>query len=211
MEGLDGTIASTDQSSREPSLSPKITRATFREPPVSSVSGPSSTSKVGHASGYLDPVFADGSSASAPKKGKAKAGTKGKNKSGKRYTAVSYDDEQPNEEEEDEGEEDQLLKDRRGRMMGLGAAGGKTKGIKKAMKKSGLDEYEKALWQWVNVEDLDGFLEEVSCCRLPLASDILDGQHRFTHITKAKGYTALPWPESSISCQLSIPTCPGLS
>ncbi|WVQ76748.1 hypothetical protein IAR50_006422 [Cryptococcus sp. DSM 104548] len=27
--------------------------------------------------------------------------------------------------------------------------------------KSGLDEYEKALWKWVNVEDLDGFLQEV--------------------------------------------------
>jgi autophagy-related protein 9 len=29
--------------------------------------------------------------------------------------------------------------------------------------KQGLNEYEKALWQWVNVDDLDGFLQEVSC------------------------------------------------
>jgi hypothetical protein len=28
--------------------------------------------------------------------------------------------------------------------------------------KQGLNEYEKALWQWVNVDDLDGFLQEVS-------------------------------------------------
>jgi autophagy-related protein 9 len=28
-------------------------------------------------------------------------------------------------------------------------------------KKEGLNEYEKALWKWVNVDDLDGFLQEV--------------------------------------------------
>ena len=30
--------------------------------------------------------------------------------------------------------------------------------------KVGLDEYEKALWNWVNVDDLDGFLQEVGFC-----------------------------------------------
>ncbi|ODO03086.1 hypothetical protein I350_05931 [Cryptococcus amylolentus CBS 6273] len=34
-------------------------------------------------------------------------------------------------------------------------------GNRRKTPKSGLDEYEKALWKWVNVEDLDGFLQEV--------------------------------------------------
>lgn len=29
--------------------------------------------------------------------------------------------------------------------------------------KQGLDEYERALWSWVNVYNLDAFLQEVSC------------------------------------------------
>lgn len=32
----------------------------------------------------------------------------------------------------------------------------------KPLSKQGLNEYEKALWKWVNVDDLDGFLQEVS-------------------------------------------------
>lgn len=28
--------------------------------------------------------------------------------------------------------------------------------------KGGLDEYDKALWDWVNVQDLDSFLQDVS-------------------------------------------------
>jgi hypothetical protein len=32
----------------------------------------------------------------------------------------------------------------------------------RAVGKQGLNDYEKALWGWVNVDDLDGFLQEVS-------------------------------------------------
>jgi hypothetical protein len=39
-------------------------------------------------------------------------------------------------------------------MPGVGKEGGK----------AGLNEYERALWKWVNVDDLDGFLQDVSCC-----------------------------------------------
>jgi autophagy-related protein 9 len=42
-----------------------------------------------------------------------------------------------------------------GRYTGLGV-----KNVQQ--QKGGLDEYEKALWNWVNVDDLDGFLQEVS-------------------------------------------------
>ena len=54
------------------------------------------------------------------------------------------------EDEDGEGEQERL-----GRRAGLGVvkAGGTGK--------VGLDSYERALWQWVNVDDLDGFLQEV--------------------------------------------------
>jgi len=72
------------------------------------------------------------------RKGKVKAGDKG----GRRYHTV------PNGE--DDEEEPHL-----GRYAGLGMVkGGGTK-------KTGLDAHEKALWKWVNVDDLDGFLQEV--------------------------------------------------
>jgi autophagy-related protein 9 len=34
--------------------------------------------------------------------------------------------------------------------------------------KEGLNDYEKALWKWVNVDDLDGFLQEVSSNEIPM-------------------------------------------
>lgn len=36
-------------------------------------------------------------------------------------------------------------------------------GAQQTRGKVGLNEYEKALWRWVNVDDLDAFLQEVSC------------------------------------------------
>lgn len=35
--------------------------------------------------------------------------------------------------------------------------------VERPKTKQGLNEYEKALWKWVNVQDLDAFLQEV--CR----------------------------------------------
>jgi autophagy-related protein 9 len=40
--------------------------------------------------------------------------------------------------------------------------------------KGGLNDYEKALWKWVNVDDLDGFLQEVSFLRLSFLWDTAD-------------------------------------
>jgi autophagy-related protein 9 len=34
--------------------------------------------------------------------------------------------------------------------------------------REGLNDYEKALWKWVNVDDLDGFLQEVSSNEIPM-------------------------------------------
>jgi len=53
--------------------------------------------------------------------------------------------------------------------------------------KGGLNDYEKALWKWVNVDDLDGFLQEVSSLRLSLLWDTADG--RSTYSTKEKDST----------------------
>ena len=39
-------------------------------------------------------------------------------------------------------------------------------GLPRERRKEGLNEYEKALWSWVNVDDLDGFLQEVSLIAL---------------------------------------------
>lgn len=55
--------------------------------------------------------------------------------------------------------------------------------------KSGLDDYERALWQWVNVEDLDGFLQEVRLQMLPMDAHhmsgvrLLQGQRNLVHRT----------------------------
>ena len=67
---------------------------------------------------------------------------------GRQYASVPEEDEEE-EEEEEEGEPHT-----RGRYAGFG--------IKRmTANKSGLDDYQRALWNWVNVEDLDGFLQEV--------------------------------------------------
>ncbi|KAL7422199.1 autophagy protein atg9 [Cryptotrichosporon argae] len=73
------------------------------------------------------------------------ASTKGKTKGkGKhKYHAVSAD------AADDEEAEDP------GRYAGLGVTG------RRGDAKAGLDERERALWKWVNVDDLDGFLQEV--------------------------------------------------
>jgi len=86
---------------------------------------------------YLDPAVPP----PKDRKGKGKV----KNQGAKKYLAV------PTQEEEEE--EDQSAKGM-GRYAGFArrARGGK----------NGLDDYETALWDWVNVDDLDGFLQEVS-------------------------------------------------
>lgn len=109
---------------------------TFREPvrpspPVRTVSGTSSGKRKSPMKGYLDPPL---SSSTTSRKGKVKAKTK--TAGGRWYHEVGRHDE---EEDEDD----------------LGGAPARPLG------KQGLNEYEKALWKWVNVEDLDGFLQEV--------------------------------------------------
>jgi hypothetical protein len=52
--------------------------------------------------------------------------------------------------------------------------------------KGGLNDYEKALWKWVNVDDLDGFLQEVSSHLTPECKTA-DG--RYTHSTREKDST----------------------
>jgi len=137
-----------DRTSRDPSTSPEHVVSprvvpTFREPPrpgpprrqssgSKKVSTPSP--RLLNGQGYLDPTIPS----PLDRKGKVKAGDKG----GRRYHTV------PNGE--DDEEEPHL-----GRYAGLGMVkGGGTK-------KTGLDAHEKALWKWVNVDDLDGFLQEV--------------------------------------------------
>jgi len=75
------------------------------------------------------------------RKGKAKT----RNQNGKKYLAA------PSHEDAEEETPSRGA----GRYAGLGL-----KSLQQ--RKGGLDEYEKALWNWVNVDDLDGFLQEVS-------------------------------------------------
>jgi hypothetical protein len=150
-----------EESSREPSTSPEAPPKgvpTFREGPRpgpperldssrverkgrtgSGGSGSGSGSRLSVGEGYLDPKIPS----SKRLKGKGKA--KEKARAGKKYLAV------PEEVEEDEEE----VEEDRGRLSGFGRS--KTR----VEKKVGLNEYEKALWRWVNVDDLDGFLQEV--------------------------------------------------
>jgi hypothetical protein len=72
------------------------------------------------------------------RKGKGKA----RNQGGRTYHALPVNAE---DGEVDEAEE----------------ATGHRAGATKPPRKVGLNDYEKALWRWVNVEDLDGFLQEV--------------------------------------------------
>ena len=148
--GLEGTALEGTEggSSRDPSTSPEKPKApTFREVPGYKPSPtPRSASRgadgklvngAGQAwQGYLDPPTSKG-------KGKAKE----KTKSGKKYLAV------PSGEVDEEDDRDTEDVSGRGRK---GYRGGRI------LPKSGLNAYEKALWKWVNVDDLDGFLQEVS-------------------------------------------------
>jgi autophagy-related protein 9 len=65
--------------------------------------------------------------------------------------------------------------------------------------KGGLNDYEKALWQWVNVDDLDGFLQEVSFLRPSILWDTADS--RSTHSIKEKDSTVYSSLNSLISCE----------
>ncbi|WWD05169.1 hypothetical protein V865_003242 [Kwoniella europaea PYCC6329] len=150
--GLEATNTNLGESSisRDPSTSPELNRPnkpfppTFREPSNGSISRPNPipSSRQTSSSGYLDPTFT--SEAESSKKGKGKAKAKSRDKGGRKYHAL------PAQEEEDEHEE----RGDRGRYTGL-------QGRKDKIGRKGLNDYEKALWKWVNVEDLDGFLQEV--------------------------------------------------
>ncbi|WVF69103.1 hypothetical protein IAT40_003877 [Kwoniella sp. CBS 6097] len=143
--GLDETRLA--QSSVAPSTSPESTHTrlpTFREP--SAIGRPSpprrSSSKksqpspgLTNGSGYLDPSIP--SPSAGPSRIKNKNRTR--NKAGRKYHGL------PAQDEEDEDTEDR-----------------EATGVKKSvLPRTGLNEYEKALWKWVNVEDLDGFLQDV--------------------------------------------------
>ncbi|RXK40333.1 hypothetical protein M231_02447 [Tremella mesenterica] len=111
---------------------------------------------------------------------------KSKRKGGKKYISVAMDDfhdalREPLGEAYKDGDENDLDDERDGilrkgksrsgsegggtRRRGTSSAGrrsrAKGKGKMVTMGKTGLNEYEKALWKWVNVNDLDGFLQEV--------------------------------------------------
>lgn len=140
--------ASRDQSqSTSPTRVKRARSPTFREPPtvrpaapVRASSGVPAKKASPRNSGYLDPPVQD---EARKAKGKSKGKEKAKNQGGRRYVAIAAS------AEEDEG--DQLDEER-------------------PEKKVGLDPYERALWRWVNVEDLDGYLQEVSC-QTPGAED----------------------------------------
>jgi autophagy-related protein 9 len=136
-------------SSHDPSTSPDIRPAsssrrtpTFREPPhIARPSPPVRSASSSSKKASPRPQsqgYLDPPISSVDRKGKGKA----KNQGGRRYQAlpVNADDE----------EEDEALQ------YGAGA---------RSIHKTGLNEYERALWRWVNVEDLDGFLQEVSSLR----------------------------------------------
>lgn len=129
-----------DATNLEPSaaVSPPRRVPTFREPIRPSIpvraSSASSSKRKSPRAGYLDPPESSGS---ASRKGKGKAKTVG----GRKYHQVAAG---VGREQDDED--------------GYGA------NIRKPLSKQGLDEYEKALWKWVNVDDLDGFLQEVGRC-----------------------------------------------
>ena len=115
-----------------------------------------------------------------------------RDKGGRRYHAVVANG---------DGEEEEEVGRGRGRYAGLGTV----KGDDGGMGKTGLDGYQRALWRWVNVDDLDGFLQEVrqSGC-LPSSVCHTSGLRltglRCTRTTRERGYTASPLQESSISC-----------
>ncbi|KAK8858925.1 hypothetical protein IAR55_003156 [Kwoniella newhampshirensis] len=157
--GMEGTgiggSSMPDDGSREPSTSPEQPSArlpTFRQPaPVVRPSPPRRTyptaSKKPHSSplrltngpGYLDPSV-------PPLLSKGKGKVKATDKAGRKYQSLPA---------QEEGDDDGEQESERGRYAGLG-------GVRRgAPSRNGLNDYEKALWKWVNVEDLDGFLQEV--------------------------------------------------
>ena len=163
METTNGQSTFPNAASQDPSSSPEQARSTsirsqptFREvnirPGPPSRNASSSSKKKPRASlvssqgkSYLVPSI-------PPPSDKGKGKSKAREKGGRRYISVPAQD--AHDEDEDEDEEGSKL---RGRLAGFaGIRGG-------ALRKTGLNEYEKALWKWVNVEDLDGFLQEVSC------------------------------------------------
>lgn len=83
----------------------------------------------------MDPPL---SSSATSRKGKGKA----KNLGGRKYHQVGNHDDDDGEGEGDEREQGETKRSR-------------------PLSKQGLNDYEKALWKWVNVDDLDGFLQEV--------------------------------------------------
>ncbi|WVQ96605.1 hypothetical protein IAU59_003710 [Kwoniella sp. CBS 9459] len=149
--GLDETRlahSSIGATSRDPSTSPEPTHTrlpTFREPSVIGRPSPprrvSSSKKtqaspgLTNGSGYLDPSIPSPSAGPSRIKGKAKI----RNKGGRKYHGLPA--------QEEEGEDIDVH-------AGKGAR-------PSVLPRTGLNEYEKALWKWVNVEDLDGFLQEV--------------------------------------------------
>lgn len=153
--GLDGIASSSSAgASREHSTSPvaqpgrSARSATFRAPPIvrptpaRNTSGSSKVASPRPVAGYLDPPISEAGSERSVSFGRVRDKGKGKerNQGGRRYVSIA-------------AEEDDV--DARG-------DGEATRPKPKA----GLNEYERALWRWVNVEDLDGYLQEV---RLQLA------------------------------------------
>lgn len=133
--GLGMTGADTAAASSKP---------TFREVPVplsptalsrQTSKSPAKSPRMGKGEGYLDPTILSVASGSR-NSGKGKERTR--RKGGHKYHSLHVQD----EEEEEPPESDAL----------------RTRG------KVGLNAYEKALWKWVNVDDLDGFLQEVRPC-----------------------------------------------
>lgn len=179
MENTAAESSSTPFSPREPSTSPEIRPAnasrrtpTFREPPaVSRPPGPArltsgssnkASPRISGGQGYLDPPLH-----SVDRKGKGKA----RNQGGRTYHALPANA----EDDEVDGTEE---------ATGYGAGA-------RPPRKVGLNDYERALWRWVNVEDLDGFLQEVrdkftrqDCARRTARADLC---FRSTRTTKAKG------------------------
>lgn len=151
--GLEGTVADSVRPSEIGHASPGAgegstvprTVPTFREPP--GMTGHPSTARSTRPSprqelrqaqsgrGRAEPAYLDPPSMdSTTRKGKGKA--KAKQSGGRQYHALAV-----NEDDQDllDGPHDE----------------------QQPVRKIGMNEYEKALWKWVNVEDLDGFLQEV--------------------------------------------------
>lgn len=119
----------------EPSATaPALHVPTFREPPRPS---PPTQTISGGSLKRKSPRqgYLDPPLSSSNTSGKDKGKGKAKNVGGRKYHQVANDD-------LDERDEEEVMRS-------------------KPLSKQGLNDYEKALWKWVNVDDLDGFLQEV--------------------------------------------------